>query len=240
VFGIIYLITNVVNGKKYIGQTTATCKRRYNAHKRAAFSCQSQLPLHRAMRKYSINNFSVEMIEKCNSIESLNAAESKWIAKLETFGPGGYNCTTGGEGFIVSDETKQKISNARAGVELSEEHCKAISASMKGENNPFYGRTHSEETIIKIKETLVGKMDGEKNPFYGKQHSEESRRKISTSLVGTQVGEKHSRAKLTEKDVLEIRAAVQRGISRSALAKQYNVGVTAIDKIVRKQTWKHI
>jgi hypothetical protein len=63
-FGIIYLITNVVSSKKYVGQTTITFKRRYGAHKRAAFIYQSQLPLHRAMRKYGIDNIGRQAIDK--------------------------------------------------------------------------------------------------------------------------------------------------------------------------------
>ncbi len=76
--------------------------------------------------------------------------------------------------------------------------------------------------------------------LYGKHHSEESLKKMSASHVGNQVGEKHPRSKLTEKDVLEIRAAVTNGASRMALAKQFGVGKTAIDKIVRRHTWSHI
>jgi group I intron endonuclease len=238
--GRIYLITNTSNGKKYVGQTVQSGRRRFLSHKRSAFKYQSSLPIHRAIRKYGIDNFRYEVLEECNSMDDLNSAESRWILELDTFGPNGYNCTTGGEGFIVSDETRQKISLARAGIKLSEDHCKAMSVAMTGESNPFYGKTHSEETIAQIKETLKGQMDGENNPFYGKRHSEESLKKMSESHIGKQVGEKHPRSKLTEKDVLEIRAAAQNGIGRRVLAEKYGVGKTAIDKIVKRDTWKHI
>jgi len=48
--GRIYLITNIVNDKKYIGQTVQNGRRRFLAHKRAAFKYQSPLPIHRAVR----------------------------------------------------------------------------------------------------------------------------------------------------------------------------------------------
>lgn len=242
--GRIYLITNTINGKKYVGQTVQNGKRRFLAHKRAAFKYHSPLPIHRSIRKYGIENFQYEIIEECDSIDSLNIAESKWIIELKTFGLKGYNCTTGGEGFIISEETKRKISQAHLGIKLSKKHCKAISDGIKGENNPFYGKTHSEETIEKIKETLKGQMDGENNPFYGKQHSEESKRKISENNkgknIGVKAGRKHHNAKLTEDNVLEIRQLEQEGITRLVLAKKFNVGRTQIDRIINRQRWGHI
>jgi group I intron endonuclease len=242
--GSIYLIINLINDKKYVGQTIQKGKRRLNAHKRDAIKYKSQLPIHRAIRKYGIENFKYETIEWCDSIDALNMAETKWILTLDTFGPNGYNCTTGGEGFIVSDKTKQKISKARIGIKLSDEHCLAISNGITGENNPFYGKKHSKETIQKIKDTLKGQMDGENNPFYGKKHSEETRKKLSQNHIGLQAGEKHPRAKLTQRDVLEIRNIAEKSNNKKQLArdlsKQYNVGKKAIEKIIYKHTWRHI
>lgn len=55
---------------------------------------------------------------------------------------------------------------------------KCYNVRLKGEGNPFAGKTHSKETIDKIKEKLVGKMIGDKNPFYGKKHDKETMDKI--------------------------------------------------------------
>lgn len=49
---------------------------------------------------------------------------------------------------------------------------------MFGENNPFYGKTHSEETKALLSEKASERV-GEKNPFYGKHHTEETKKKIS-------------------------------------------------------------
>lgn len=49
---------------------------------------------------------------------------------------------------------------------------------LKGSGNPFSGKTHTDETLEKIKSKLVGKMIGEKNPFYGKQHNTETVERI--------------------------------------------------------------
>lgn len=47
-----------------------------------------------------------------------------------------------------------------------------------GENNPFYGKTHTKENIEKMRERMSGKVSGSDNPFYGKSHSDESLDKI--------------------------------------------------------------
>ena len=49
---------------------------------------------------------------------------------------------------------------------------------LKGDGNPFAGKTHKQITINKIKDKLIGKMIGEKNPFYGKKHNLETIEKI--------------------------------------------------------------
>lgn len=54
-----------------------------------------------------------------------------------------------------------------------------MSKKFSGENNPFYGKHHSEETKKKISNSMTGKFSGENHPFYGKHHNEESLQKIS-------------------------------------------------------------
>lgn len=243
-FGRIYLITNVVNSKKYVGQTIKSVEKRLKEHFKAAFVENRSAIICSAIRKYGKDNFSIVCIQDNVAINDLDGAEQYWIKYYDTFGKFGYNATTGGNQCRISDETKLKISKALTGKKHTDEHNRHVSEAQKGlhvgELNSFYGKHHSKETIKKIKETLQGQMDGENNPFYGKQHSEESRSKMSASHIGKQTGEKHPRSKLTEKDVLEIRLAVKDGIKRTDLAKQYGVGKTAIDKIVNRHTWSHI
>ena len=54
----------------------------------------------------------------------------------------------------------------------------------EGENHPFYGKHHTEESKKKIREGNKGKRVGEKNPFYGKTHSEEARKKMREAKKG--------------------------------------------------------
>jgi len=53
-------------------------------------------------------------------------------------------------------------------------------------------------------------------------------------------GEKHRSAKLTNKDVLEIRKRWEEGEAQVTIAKNFPCNQDTISKIVRHETWKHI
>ena len=94
--GIIYKITNLINNKVYIGQTSQTPSARWSDHKKNFNSLQDNMAIHKAMLKYGEKNFSFELIEECeNSL--LSEREQYWIQKYNTY-KNGYNSTIGGEG----------------------------------------------------------------------------------------------------------------------------------------------
>ena len=81
--GIIYCYTNLINGKKYVGQTINP-EKRYNQHKSSAFNEKDKdynTPLHRAFRKYGYNNFNYEIILSTSSLDILNELEIYFIDK---------------------------------------------------------------------------------------------------------------------------------------------------------------
>ena len=94
----IYKIQNLINGKIYIGQSVDICYR-FNNHKSESFNPKSNAyntAIHRAIRKYGVENFSFDIIEECDQNE-LREREIYWINYYNSFG-NGYNLTTGGEG----------------------------------------------------------------------------------------------------------------------------------------------
>ena len=94
----IYKITNLVNGKSYIGQSV-NIQKRFNAHKSVAFNPNDKnynYPLYRAIRKYGIENFSFDVLEECD-ISELNNKEIYYISKYNTHGEFGYNQDDGGD-----------------------------------------------------------------------------------------------------------------------------------------------
>ena len=88
----IYKITNLINNKCYIGQSTDIIGR-WRHHKAASkneMSNSYNYPLQRAFRKYGIENFSFEIIEECLKSQ-LDQRESYWINYYEALGDKGYN-----------------------------------------------------------------------------------------------------------------------------------------------------
>lgn len=93
----IYKITNLVNGKSYIGQST-NIEKRFIGHKSVAFNPNDKnynYPLYRAIRKYGLENFSFEVLEECD-VSELNNKEIYYISKYHTHGKFGYNQDDGG------------------------------------------------------------------------------------------------------------------------------------------------
>ena len=103
-YGVIYLITNLLNGKKYVGQTAQPLKELIAQHR-----YHDELYVDHEIRKYSWENFKVEILEECSSREQLNEREIFWIAKLKTKYPNGYNMTDGGSGFNGRKHTPESI-----------------------------------------------------------------------------------------------------------------------------------
>lgn len=100
----IYLITNLINNKKYVGKTTNTIKERWQEHCRDSKKkrCEKR-PLYDAFNKYGIENFKIEELEYIEDDSKLSKREVYWIQELQTYGHSGYNATKGGDGTILYD-----------------------------------------------------------------------------------------------------------------------------------------
>ena len=59
---------------------------------------------------------------------------------------------------VISVETRKKMSEAQKGKQFSAEHRKKLSEALSGENNPLFGKHHSEETRLKMSEAHKGKL----------------------------------------------------------------------------------
>lgn len=156
-YGIIYKVTNLINGKLYIGLTTKNLEKRRKEHVKQVNN-DSQLAFHRAIRKYGLDNFIWEVIDNAENKDELCNKEIYWISYYKTYtqlkNSNGYNMTVGGEGGtgrVFSEETKQIMSELKKGL-------------FDGENNPMYGKHHTKETANKISKSLKGKYVGGKNP----------------------------------------------------------------------------
>lgn len=184
----IYKITNEINNKIYIGQTTVSINDRWYKHKWNAVN-KRKYALHQAMHKYGIENFKIEILTETNSKEDLDRLEKKYIKEYNSFvNQNGYNMTDGGEGSSPTEEVRQKLREARKNYKHSPETIEKLKEAWK-KREPF-----SEEAKQNMSKAAKGKPKG---PF-SKEHkrkltearrkrgsySEETRRKMSESMKG--------------------------------------------------------
>ena len=183
----IYLRTNKVNGKQYVGQTQDFIKRECDWGKTK--TPYAGVYINQARKKYGINNWSVEILMECDTQDELNYWEKYYIKTLNTKAPNGYNLTDGGEGregYKLSKESREKISKAHKGIGLGikrPDHAER----MKGENNPFYGRTHSPETVAKIIAANKGKTPHNKGKTYEEQFGKEKAMELKQKCINNNV-----------------------------------------------------
>lgn len=115
---IIYLATNLINGKQYVGQTKDwRLEKRIQEHLYDAADKTKNVAFHNALNKYGIENFKVETVETDISEENIDEREIYWITYYNTYihakNSNGYNETLGGQGihgYIFTELDREKIS----------------------------------------------------------------------------------------------------------------------------------
>ena len=143
----IYKVVCSLTKKTYIGVTSRSLEIRLKEH----FRCPADTYFYRSIKKYGKENFSIELLEECNSRKESYEKENFWISKLGTVAPQGYNSNSGGLGGQAnpSKETRQKMRKAKVG-------CIPWNKGKKGVQK------HSEETRRKISQALTVYTEEEK------------------------------------------------------------------------------
>ena len=158
----IYILTNTINEKQYIGQSIKD-PRITNGRIHHHFSLRNPTCrlIHRAIKKYGQDAFRIEIIHYSRaSIEALNTIEQWYIVKQNALTPNGYNLTTGGQNGRPSEETRRKRSKTLKGRPKSAEHRSNIAEanrSRKGEKHHYYGKSLTKEHRLKMSESHKGK-----------------------------------------------------------------------------------
>lgn len=190
----IYITTNLINKKKYIGQHTTD-------NLNDGYLGSGKL-LHRAIEKYGIENFKREIVVYADSVKELDKLEMQYIEKFNACSSNDYyNIHVGGSGGnTILGYTKEE----------KEAFINKMKEVTSGERNGMYGKKHKEETIellqdkrkeyyeqlpeeemIKFKNKMREVTKGENNGMFGKNHSQKSRRKMSMNSKGKTLGERN-------------------------------------------------
>lgn len=162
-YGFIYITTNNINNKKYIGQ-----RKIMNRPDDRSYLGSGAI-LREAIKKHGRENFSREIIEYAYSKEELDRMEKDLIREMNAINSRDfYNIATGGDG----GDTTSGWSEERA--RTHSKRIKELGIYAK-ENNGFYNKKHSAETRRRLSEIAKQRTT---NGFQGKKHSAETIQKI--------------------------------------------------------------
>jgi len=152
------------------------------------------MTINKALLKYGYSKFSLEILEYCEPSKCIDR-EQYYLDLLKPE----YNILPiagSSFGFLHSEETKKRMSEARLGIKFTDDTKIKLSEANKGKNNPLFGKTHSEETKNKISVANLGKTRSEETKAklkeakkgnqnrLGKIHSEETKVKLSEAKKG--------------------------------------------------------
>jgi len=198
----IYVLTNTVNNKQYVGLTKGTIQNRFKCHVQDS-RAGSECAIHRAIRKYGKEAFLLEAVDTAPTLAELKLKEIEWIARLGTFG-NGYNMTRGGDGcngHKRSEETKGKLRKAQllrfenveerlkaaeyGRLAVITEHTKAIWRTQRIGNHFAKGMTYTHTVDARA---AIG------NAHRGKVVSEATKAKFRVSRIGKGKGERNAMA----------------------------------------------
>ena len=176
-----YMVTNNINGKVYVGSHS------WSGEGIDPNYYGSGTAITRAVKKYGKENFQVEVLYYYETAEECRADEERILTEYNVRDcPYSYNCKNSAVGFTsedMTDEIRQKISQANKGKTISEEHRKKLSQAHKG-------KTKSEEHRKKLSQTLKGRIISDatrqkiSQTLKRKTASEEYRQKLSQAMTG--------------------------------------------------------
>ncbi len=155
-YGVIYAITNKIDGKVYIGQTI-NYKKRLLSYK--GLRCKGQPLIYNALRKNGIGSFTFEIIDEAVSKVQLDLLEIVYIGKFRSlYKKYGYNLQSGGSYPRQAVSSNRKIGNANRGKTRSDDVKNKMSEDRLGEKNGFYGKKHTPQTKERIGNANKGRI----------------------------------------------------------------------------------
>lgn len=148
----VYCLINKVNGHSYVGSSMNLASRMRNYLNKAFLKSKqnANMPITKALLKYDYYNFSLLILEYAE-LENLTARETFYITHMIPH----YNVLKEGYsslGYKHTEEIKKLLSELAKNRTHSEKTKGLIARALTGENNPFYNKSHSLESKIRMME----------------------------------------------------------------------------------------
>jgi group I intron endonuclease len=247
----VYLITNNLSQKKYVGKANVLSAR-WKAHRTDAGRERPKSCIGWALKKYGVGNFTFSVLATCVTEDEAYAEEARWVRLFQANQPSaGYNLDSGGMGGkIASETTRRKQSDARRGksrpagviakMHTPEARAKAASARR--------GQHHTIESRAKISAAHLGRP---KSPdavaksaasHRGKHPSLEVRDKLSAAHKGVphtpehraHLADANRRRGLTQEIIALVRELATRGLKQIEIAAMCGIGQTSVSRVLRR------
>lgn len=211
----IYLITNLINNKIYVGQTNNPSLRWSQHRSNAKYNRGTQV-ITRAITKYGDTNFIFEVIASCKKQEDADKSEEEIIMQYDSRNPNiGYNIDAGGNTTPRTTEVLKKISDG-------------LNKFYKTHESHMKGKKLSDEWKENISKASIGKP----GTNTGKIFSDEHRSKMSKSQVGRENINRRRFSQDIEKEICNLYINDKK--SAYALGKQFGAFSTTIIDIIKR------
>jgi group I intron endonuclease len=157
-----------VNGKSYVGKTTKSIQERFTVHCYNATKRNDTTYLYKAIRKYGVENFIVELLDSTS--DKMDDVEKYWIKELNTLIPNGYNMTEGGDGGDMSMSPNFLPSLKKRPIPLSTYGMKGKQHSDNTKNLQAVARKkHWNALTLEERVERGEKISGQNNGMFGKK-----------------------------------------------------------------------
>ena len=224
--GIIYCYTNLINNKRYIGQTINP-EMRYSAHKsnyQNPKNSEYNSLLHKAFRKYGFENFKYEiLVQDIDDINILNDLEIYYISKYNNQAPNGYNVEAGGKNSSKPKTLEHRKKEIWGQAKLTEEEVIELRKAYKAKKSPTEIYNQKYKNRLHYNSFL--------NIWSGRRYS----------LIMPEVFEKGRHTKLNADIVRQIRKdREEQKLSYDKLAEKYGISKGTVADIIKGRTWKNV
>ncbi len=236
----IYLLTNTVNGKCYVGQTWLSLNKRMGGKNGGNY--KHSIYLYNALQKYGTEKFKYTVLAQCSDQSLADELEKDFITQYNSMDPQfGYNIKAGGSAGKHSEETKAKISKAinsyldSLSPKLLAQRVEPIVQYWTGKER----EPQSPEIIQHHSEVMKEWHANNVHPMLGKTHTDEAKEKMSKAGKGHAVSDKTRKAisaahKMTPEREQELLQAYQSGLTIDAIEEKFNTGRSSIYRVLKR------